>query len=66
MRMIDTIVAEGLGGAHLHPQQFARNIRKEIMPAFNSLLSLPEVALLDRRWNRIEEPEILISTPFTS
>ncbi len=65
MKMIDAIVAEGAGGAHLHPQLFARNIRREVVPVFRNLLQIPEIPLLDRRWERIEEPERLISVPFS-
>lgn len=66
LKMIDTIIKEGAGGAHLHLQFFAREMRREITQVLPSLLRLSQRELLERRWNRITVVNSLVSTPFTS
>lgn len=61
--MIDAIIREGQGGAHLHPQFYAQGIRKWVEEALPPLLQLPAEELVRRRSLRIDRVIEGVSVP---
>lgn len=54
MGMIDDVISEGSGGAHLNPLSFASNLREWVLNSLTVLEGLSQSQLKDRRWGRIE------------
>jgi acetyl-CoA carboxylase carboxyl transferase subunit alpha len=59
-KLIDQIVAEPRGGAHIHPEQAMGNLRKSIMRHFNQLRKLNEEELLEQRYWKFRKMGVFI------
>ncbi len=50
--MIDGIIEEPEPGAHEHPEEVSRRIKKALAPALNELLALDDDTLLEKRYEK--------------
>lgn len=53
LELIDSIVAEPLGGAHRNYQEMAQNLKQRLVEDLNELEQLDQSQLLDRRYQRL-------------
>lgn len=53
LKLIDCIILEPKGGAHLDPQGTANNLGQELRKALQVLSRLNQETLIDLRWNRL-------------
>jgi len=51
--LIDTIIAEPLGGAHRDPEEMARRLKKQIKIDLESLTTLNKAELLEQRYKKL-------------
>lgn len=51
--IVDTIVAEPLGGAHMAHEQMAQNLKENILAALDRISEFSTEELLERRYNRL-------------
>jgi len=53
LKLIDSIILEPKGGAHLDPQETANTLRQELRKVLQVLRRLDPETLIDLRWNRL-------------
>ena len=53
LALIDTVVAEPLGGAHRDPDAMARNLKHDLLEALDYLDGIPADKLLETRYQRL-------------
>lgn len=51
--LIDTIIAEPLGGAHRHHEEIARRLKKQLLSDLGELSKLDKASLLERRYQKL-------------
>ncbi len=64
LKLTDEIVDEGPGGAHLHPDIFARNLRRAILKGLDIIESTPVSDLMRIRHERSQAPNDLVSVAY--
>lgn len=51
--LVDTLIAEPLGGAHRHPADTAERIKASLMASLERLEAMDMDSLLERRYERL-------------